>query len=73
MSGESSVGLFNCLKTLRSYYKPICWLTTPTINLLDYSDCLQVKSVSSLMQVPLPAIILWLLIDHLSFFTTGKL
>jgi hypothetical protein len=42
-------------------------------------DCLtlgflvQVKSVSSLMQVPLPAIILWLLIDHLSFFTTGKL
>jgi hypothetical protein len=33
----------------------------------------QVKSVSSLMQVPLPAIILWLLIDHLSFFTTGKL
>jgi hypothetical protein len=33
---------------------------------------LQAKSTSALMQVPLPSIILWLLIDHLSFFTTGR-
>jgi hypothetical protein len=60
-------------------------ITLVTSNLLHFEKwwlrkyCLtlgflvQVKSVSSLMQVPLPAIILWLLIDHLSFFTTGKL